>query len=68
MLARCTPVCQLPAAAALDAHLVACVLHLQAWDIFKQEWMQLRRSFRFNEYRKISALNPPKGPVGKVGV
>jgi hypothetical protein len=40
---------------------------LQAWDNFKQEWMQLRRSFRFNEYRKISTLNPPQGPVGKVG-
>lgn len=37
-----------------------------AWDNFKQEWMQLRRSFRFNEYGKISAVNPPQGPIGKV--
>lgn len=28
--------------------------------------MQLRRSFRFNEYGKISKLNPPQGPIGKV--
>jgi hypothetical protein len=48
----------------------ACVAALpvcaQAWDNFKQEWMQLRRSFRFNEYGKISAVNPPQGPIGKV--
>jgi hypothetical protein len=42
------------------------LLPVQAWDNFKQEWMQLRRSFRYNEYRKISALNPPKGPIGTV--
>lgn len=39
----------------------------QAANNFKQEWMQLRRSFRFNEYGKISKLNPPQGPIGKVG-
>lgn len=38
----------------------------QAANNFKQEWMQLRRSFRFNEYGKISKLNPPQGPIGKV--
>jgi hypothetical protein len=33
---------------------------------FKLEWMQLRRSFRYNEYHRIADLNPPTGPIGKV--
>jgi hypothetical protein len=31
-----------------------------------QEWTQLRRSFRYDEYNKIAAANPPQGPLGKV--
>jgi hypothetical protein len=36
-----------------------------AWANFAQEWRALRRSFRYNEYRKIAVRNPPKGPVGR---
>lgn len=31
-----------------------------------QEWRALRRSFRYNDYGKISAKNPAQGPVSKV--
>jgi hypothetical protein len=31
-----------------------------------QEWTQLRRSFRYDEYSKIAEANPPQGPWGKV--
>jgi hypothetical protein len=31
-----------------------------------QEWTQLRRSFRYDEYNKIAQVNPPQGPLGKV--
>lgn len=31
---------------------------------FQNEYSALRRSFRENEYGRIAALNPPKGPVG----
>eukprot|EP00775_Hariotina_reticulata_P006705 gene6705-6926_t len=37
-----------------------------AWGNFAQEWMQLRRSFRYDEYHKIAEANPPQGPIGKV--
>jgi hypothetical protein len=40
---------------------------LQGWDNFRQEWKQLRRSFRYDEYKRISALNPPQTPLGQVG-
>jgi len=30
-----------------------------AWDNFKKEFQQIRRSFRFNEYAEISRANPP---------
>lgn len=50
----------------MSACLAALHVCAQAWDNFKQEWMQLRRSFRFNEYGKISAVNPAQGPIGKV--
>uniref|UniRef100_A0A383VUK8 Ubiquinol oxidase n=1 Tax=Tetradesmus obliquus TaxID=3088 RepID=A0A383VUK8_TETOB len=36
-----------------------------AWANFAQEWTQLRRSFRYDEYGKIAAVNPPQGPLGK---
>ena len=39
----------------------------QAWANFNQEWMQLRRSFRYDDYKKIATLNPPRGPLGKLG-
>jgi hypothetical protein len=38
---------------------------LQAWGNFAQEWLQLRRSFRYDEYHKIAEANPPQGPIGK---
>ncbi|KAF6253734.1 alternative oxidase-domain-containing protein [Scenedesmus sp. NREL 46B-D3] len=38
----------------------------QAWSNFAQEWTQLRRSFRYDEYSKIAEANPPQGPLGKV--
>lgn len=35
--------------------------------IMPQEWTAVRRSFRYDDYSKIATLNPPQGPVGKVG-
>jgi ubiquinol oxidase len=35
-----------------------------AIDNFQYEYAALRRSFRENEYGKIAAQNPPKGPLG----
>lgn len=32
---------------------------------FAQEWTAVRRSFRYNDYDKISAQNPAQGPIGK---
>lgn len=39
---------------------------MQAWNNFGQEWKQLRRSFRYDEYKKIAEANPPQGPIGKL--
>ena len=39
---------------------------LQGWDNFRKEAKQLRRSFRFNEYKDISAQNPPRNFFTKV--
>ena len=33
---------------------------------FAQEWISLRRSFRYNEYSRIARRNPPQGPFGTV--
>ena len=33
---------------------------MQGWDNFRKEAKQLRRSFRFNEYKEIRAQNPPR--------
>eukprot|EP00884_Botryococcus_braunii_P010314 jgi/Botrbrau1/19284/Bobra.0073s0027.1 len=32
---------------------------------FAKEYAQLRRSFRFNEYREIARANPPRDPISK---
>ena len=39
---------------------------LQGWDNFRKEAKQLRRSFRFNEYKDIRAQNPPRNFFTKV--
>jgi hypothetical protein len=57
-----------PAPAGPPACLPVRVVHTQAWNNFKQEWLQLRRSFRYDEFSRISSLNPPQGPFGKVSV
>lgn len=38
----------------------------QGADNFRKEFKQLRRSFRFNEYKEIRAQNPPTNPVSRV--
>ncbi|BDA41368.1 probable ubiquinol oxidase 4, chloroplastic/chromoplastic at C-terminar half [Coccomyxa sp. Obi] len=35
-------------------------------DNFRKEFKQLRRSFRFNEYKEIREQNPPTNPVARV--
>eukprot|EP00879_Flechtneria_rotunda_P018613 GHRR01019531.1.p1 GENE.GHRR01019531.1~~GHRR01019531.1.p1 ORF type:complete len:370 (+),score=88.15 GHRR01019531.1:229-1338(+) len=37
-----------------------------AWRNFGQEWLQLRRSFRYDEYNAVARANPPKSLLGKV--
>lgn len=39
---------------------------VQGWDNFRKEAKQLRRSFRFNEYKEIRAQNPPRNFFTKV--
>lgn len=39
---------------------------LQGGDNFAREFKQLRRSFRFNEYKSISDVNPPRNFVERV--
>ena len=39
---------------------------VQGAENFAREFKQLRRSFRFNEYRSISEVNPPNNPIEKV--
>lgn len=39
---------------------------MQGLQNFAKEYAQLRRSFRFNEYKEISTANPPKDPLSKV--
>ncbi len=38
-----------------------------AWQNFNSEWAQVRRSFRYNEYRDYAEQNPASGWLGKVG-
>ena len=39
---------------------------VQGGDNFAREFKQLRRSFRFNEYQSISAVNPPRNFIERV--
>lgn len=39
---------------------------LQGADNFAREFKQLRRSFRFNEYKSISDVNPPRNFLERV--
>lgn len=39
---------------------------VQGAENFAREFKQLRRSFRFNEYKSISEVNPPNNPIEKV--
>ena len=41
-------------------------MSVQAWDNFKKEFQQIRRSFRFNEYAEISRANPPSNALERV--
>lgn len=43
-------------------------LSIQGADNFRKEFKQLRRSFRFNEYKEIREQNPPTNPVARVSV
>ena len=47
-----------------DAPLTVAVV--QGAENFAREFKQLRRSFRFNEYKSISEVNPPNNPIEKV--
>ena len=47
------------------SHLKCC---LQGGDNFAREFKQLRRSFRFNEYKSISDVNPPRNFVERVSL
>ena len=38
----------------------------QGADNFRKEFKQLRRSFRFNEYKEIREQNPPTNPISRV--
>ncbi len=41
---------------------------VQGGDNFAREFKQLRRSFRFNEYKSISDVNPPRNFVERVSL
>ena len=41
---------------------------LQGGDNFAREFKQLRRSFRFNEYKSISDVNPPRNFLERVSL
>ncbi len=43
---------------------IDCVM--QGADNFQKEFKQLRRSFRFNEYKEIREQNPPTNPFARV--
>ena len=42
------------------------IIVVQGAENFAREFKQLRRSFRFNEYKSISEVNPPNNPLEKV--
>ena len=58
-------VCLLVSAISL-ASVRAWRLHAQGWENYTKEFKQLRRSFRYNEYKDIRKLNPPTTFVGRV--
>lgn len=41
---------------------------MQGAENFRKEFKQLRRSFRFNEYKEIREQNPPTNPVARVSL
>ncbi len=41
---------------------------MQGADNFKKEFKQLRRSFRFNDYKEIREQNPPTNPFARVSI